>query len=140
MNHVKDLTVFTCRTYIIESSEALIFQFLGHGIPVLMFRYGMFSEAVLHGAGGMDMIDPLFQRILVSECRRRRIPIIFDEVLSGCWRFGAEVCALSCFVLFQPLFNSSGHKMQSSLFLVGLLSADINHYRREFTVCNLCHG
>ncbi|KAG0624900.1 hypothetical protein M758_2G012400 [Ceratodon purpureus] len=47
-------------------------------------------EPVLHGAGGMDMIDPLFQRTLVRECRRRGIPIIFDEVLSGCWRFGAE--------------------------------------------------
>lgn len=47
-------------------------------------------EPVMHGAGGMDMIDPLYQRMLVRECRRRGIPTIFDEVLSGCWRFGVE--------------------------------------------------
>jgi hypothetical protein len=85
------------------------------------------SKAVLHGAGGMDMIDPLFQRILVRECRRRGIPVIFDEVLSGCWRFGVEVCALSYFVLLQPLVSSSGHKTQLLLFFVGLSFAHINH-------------
>nr|CAB3482573.1 unnamed protein product [Digitaria exilis] len=47
-------------------------------------------EPVIQGAGGMLMIDPLFQRILVSECRSRKIPVIFDEVFTGFWRLGVE--------------------------------------------------
>ncbi|KDP22928.1 hypothetical protein JCGZ_01765 [Jatropha curcas] len=50
-------------------------------------------EPVIQGAGGMLMIDPLFQRALVNECRRRNIPIIFDEVFTGFWRLGAESAA-----------------------------------------------
>lgn len=46
---------------------------------------------VVQGAGGMQMIDPLFQRTLVSECRAHRIPVIFDEVFTGFWRLGREV-------------------------------------------------
>jgi len=38
---------------------------------------------VIQGAGGMLMIDPLFQRVLVSECRSQKIPVIFDEVFTG---------------------------------------------------------
>ena len=37
------------------------------------------------------MIDPLFQRVLVSECRSQKIPVIFDEVFTGFWRLGVEV-------------------------------------------------
>ncbi|XP_021304673.1 bifunctional dethiobiotin synthetase/7,8-diamino-pelargonic acid aminotransferase, mitochondrial isoform X2 [Sorghum bicolor] len=47
-------------------------------------------EPVIQGAGGMLMIDPLFQRVLVSECRSRKIPVIFDEVFTGFWRLGVE--------------------------------------------------
>jgi len=47
-------------------------------------------EPVIQGAGGMLMIDPLFQRILVSECKSRKIPVIFDEVFTGFWRLGVE--------------------------------------------------
>ncbi|KAL2653202.1 hypothetical protein R1flu_021330 [Riccia fluitans] len=56
-------------------------------------------EPVIHGAGGMDMVDPLFQRILVSECRLRNIPVIFDEIFAGCWRFGVKSNTelLNCF-------------------------------------------
>lgn len=50
-------------------------------------------EPVIQGAGGMHMIDPLFQRVLVSECRSRRIPVIFDEVFTGFWRLGVETAA-----------------------------------------------
>ncbi|KAG0478247.1 hypothetical protein HPP92_012966 [Vanilla planifolia] len=50
-------------------------------------------EPVIHGAGGMHMIDPLFQRMLVNECRKQKIPIIFDEVFSGFWRLGRESAA-----------------------------------------------
>ncbi|WP_397599825.1 aminotransferase class III-fold pyridoxal phosphate-dependent enzyme [Silvanigrella sp.] len=45
-------------------------------------------EPVIQGAGGMKFVDPLFQRILVKECRKRKIPIIFDEVFTGFWRLG----------------------------------------------------
>ncbi|XP_020592609.1 bifunctional dethiobiotin synthetase/7,8-diamino-pelargonic acid aminotransferase, mitochondrial [Phalaenopsis equestris] len=50
-------------------------------------------EPVIHGSGGMHMIDPLFQRMLVGECRNRRIPVVFDEVFSGFWRLGHESAA-----------------------------------------------
>ncbi|KAK1560230.1 hypothetical protein Q3G72_023781 [Acer saccharum] len=50
-------------------------------------------EPVIHGSGGMHMIDPLFQRILVNECRNHKIPVIFDEVFTGFWRLGAETTA-----------------------------------------------
>lgn len=39
------------------------------------------------------MVDPLFQRVLVNECRRRKIPVIFDEVFTGFWRLGTESAA-----------------------------------------------
>lgn len=41
------------------------------------------------------MVDPLFQRVLVKECRNQKIPVIFDEVFTGFWRLGAEVCLLN---------------------------------------------
>ncbi|XVF34248.1 hypothetical protein REPUB_Repub18cG0043300 [Reevesia pubescens] len=50
-------------------------------------------EPVIQGAGGMLMIDPLFQRMLVNECRDCRIPVIFDEVFTGFWRLGVEAAA-----------------------------------------------
>ncbi|XP_022755405.1 bifunctional dethiobiotin synthetase/7,8-diamino-pelargonic acid aminotransferase, mitochondrial [Durio zibethinus] len=55
-------------------------------------------EPVIQGAGGMHMVDPLFQRMLVNECRHCRIPVIFDEVFTGFWRLGVEAAAelLSC--------------------------------------------
>ena len=45
-------------------------------------------EPVIQGVGGMKFIDPLFQKLLVIECRKRKIPIIFDEVFTGFWRLG----------------------------------------------------
>lgn len=47
-------------------------------------------EPVLMGSGGMYLVDPLYQRMLVTECRARKIPIIYDEVFSGWWRLGVE--------------------------------------------------
>ncbi|KAK4404550.1 Bifunctional dethiobiotin synthetase/7,8-diamino-pelargonic acid aminotransferase, mitochondrial [Sesamum angolense] len=49
--------------------------------------------ALIQGAGGMQMIDPLYQRILVRECKYRKIPVIFDEVFTGFWRLGRESAA-----------------------------------------------
>ncbi|KAL8158793.1 hypothetical protein V2J09_000330 [Rumex salicifolius] len=48
---------------------------------------------IVQGAGGMLMIDPLFQRVLVVECRNHKIPVIFDEVFTGFWRLGVESAA-----------------------------------------------
>ncbi|XP_047310957.1 bifunctional dethiobiotin synthetase/7,8-diamino-pelargonic acid aminotransferase, mitochondrial [Impatiens glandulifera] len=50
-------------------------------------------EPVIQGAGGMLMIDPLFQRLLVKECKSRKVPVIFDEVFTGLWRLGVESAA-----------------------------------------------
>uniref|UniRef100_A0A0E0LSU0 Bifunctional dethiobiotin synthetase/7,8-diamino-pelargonic acid aminotransferase, mitochondrial n=1 Tax=Oryza punctata TaxID=4537 RepID=A0A0E0LSU0_ORYPU len=47
-------------------------------------------EPVIQGAGGMHLIDPLFQRLLVKECKNQKIPVIFDEVFTGFWRLGVE--------------------------------------------------
>jgi dethiobiotin synthetase/adenosylmethionine--8-amino-7-oxononanoate aminotransferase len=47
-------------------------------------------EPVLIGAGGMVLVDPLFQRVLIQEARQKKIPVIYDEVFSGCWRLGVE--------------------------------------------------
>ncbi|EQC40531.1 hypothetical protein SDRG_02421 [Saprolegnia diclina VS20] len=47
-------------------------------------------EPVLIGAGGMVLVDPLFQRTMVRVCQRHKIPVVFDEVFSGFWRLGAE--------------------------------------------------
>ncbi|KAL2338612.1 hypothetical protein Fmac_013058 [Flemingia macrophylla] len=52
-----------------------------------------FRGTIIQGAGGMHMIDPLFQRVLVNECRSRKIPVIFDEVFTGFWRLGVETTA-----------------------------------------------
>lgn len=45
-------------------------------------------EPLLQGAGGMRLLDPLYQRIMVDICRERGIPVIFDEVFSGLYRLG----------------------------------------------------
>lgn len=78
------------------------------------------SGTVMHGAGGMDMIDPLYQRMLVRECRRRGIPTIFDEVLSGCWRFGVEVCVLLCLFVFIGYRLHIWIHTPEGLFLISL--------------------
>lgn len=53
----------------------------------------LIMEPIIQGAGGMHMVDPLFQRMLVNECRHCRIPVIFDEVFTGFWRLGVESAA-----------------------------------------------
>ncbi|KAK7329822.1 hypothetical protein VNO77_24002 [Canavalia gladiata] len=47
-------------------------------------------EPVIQGSGGMHMVDPLFQRVLVNQCQHKKIPVIFDEVFTGFWRLGVE--------------------------------------------------
>lgn len=58
------------------------------GVDVLVGA--LLIEPVLIGAGGMVLVDPLFQRTVVDECRARKIPVIFDEVFSGWWRLGVQ--------------------------------------------------
>jgi dethiobiotin synthetase/adenosylmethionine--8-amino-7-oxononanoate aminotransferase len=57
-------------------------------------------EPVLQGAGGMNLIDPMYQRALIDICRQRGIPIVFDEVFTGFWRLGALTGA--CILQRQP--------------------------------------
>ena len=40
------------------------------------------------GAGGLKFIDPLYQRVLIQECRKRGLPIVYDEVAVGMYRLG----------------------------------------------------
>ena len=54
-------------------------------------------EAVMHGAGGMDLIDPLFQHVLASSAKARKVPVVMDEVFAGLWRLGRQsACHLVC--------------------------------------------
>jgi hypothetical protein len=50
-------------------------------------------EPVLMGAAGMLLVDPLFQRLLALEGRRRGLPLVFDEVASGLYRLGRRAAA-----------------------------------------------
>ena len=47
-------------------------------------------EPVCQGAGGMKFVDPLWQRELVLYCRKKKIPVIFDEIFVGLYRLGFE--------------------------------------------------
>ncbi|KAF9952339.1 hypothetical protein BGZ70_000627 [Mortierella alpina] len=75
----------------------------------------LLMEPVLMGAGGMVWVDPAFQRCLVEEVRDFKgfgtvepsyqdksqgltndwsgLPVVFDEVFSGCWRLGRKSAA-----------------------------------------------
>ncbi|KAG0006967.1 hypothetical protein BGZ65_000991 [Modicella reniformis] len=75
----------------------------------------LLMEPVLMGAGGMVWVDPAFQRCLVEEVRGfkgfgtemspsknahvpvqnnwKGLPVVFDEVFSGCWRLGRKSAA-----------------------------------------------
>ncbi|ONK70535.1 uncharacterized protein A4U43_C05F34720 [Asparagus officinalis] len=71
------------------SNQLLQFSELSHSTHI----GALIMEPVIQGAGGMHMIDPLFQRVLVRECQIRKIPVIFDEVFTGFWRLGRESAA-----------------------------------------------
>jgi bifunctional dethiobiotin synthetase / adenosylmethionine---8-amino-7-oxononanoate aminotransferase len=49
-------------------------------------------EPIVMGAGGMKMVDPLWQRALMDVAKSRLVPVIFDEVFSGLYRFGVQSC------------------------------------------------
>ncbi|KAF9922068.1 hypothetical protein FBU30_007842 [Linnemannia zychae] len=75
----------------------------------------LLMEPVLMGAGGMVWVDPVFQRTLVEEVRAfkgfgkevspsknahipsqnnwKGLPVVLDEVFSGCWRLGRKSAA-----------------------------------------------
>lgn len=75
------------RDYISQQLSQFSTSYLSVHIAALI------TEPVIHAAGGMHMIDPLFQRVLVKECQTRGMPVIFDEVFTGFWRLGAESAA-----------------------------------------------
>ncbi|KAL6189075.1 hypothetical protein ACLB2K_040465 [Fragaria x ananassa] len=77
-------------------------------------------EPVIQGAGGMHMVDPLFQRILVNECRNKNIPVIFDEVFTGFWRLGTEsaaklLCCLPDIACFGKLMTGGTVPLSATL-------------------------
>eukprot|EP00871_Galdieria_phlegrea_P004543 jgi/Galph1/508/GphlegSOOS_G5205.1 len=45
-------------------------------------------EPVIQGAGGMRLIDPCFQRVVIRACKKKGIPVVYDEVFAGIWRLG----------------------------------------------------
>ena len=62
---------------------------LGRIVPVpCILRGAPPCQPLVHGAGGMELIDPLFQRELVLAARAVGVPVVFDEVFVGCYRLG----------------------------------------------------
>ena len=83
-----DTTLATLyRDYISKQLSQFSTSYLSLHIAALI------TEPVIHAAGGMHMIDSLFQRVLVKECQRQGMLVIFDEVFTGFWRLGAESAA-----------------------------------------------
>ncbi|KAF9168499.1 hypothetical protein DFQ26_006658 [Actinomortierella ambigua] len=96
------------RTHIRSTLERLVHEEKREFGALLM-------EPVLMGAGGMIWVDPVFQRTLVEEVRRFKgfgealppksaevaqskntwqgLPVVFDEIFSGCWRLGRKSAA-----------------------------------------------
>ncbi|KAB8028076.1 aminotransferase class III-fold pyridoxal phosphate-dependent enzyme [Fluviispira multicolorata] len=87
-------------------------------------------EPIIQGAGGMKFIDPLFQKILVSECQKRKIPIIIDEVFTGFWRLGKMTAA-------QMLNIKPDVACYAKLLSGGLLPMSVTLAREEYFECFL---
>ncbi|KAI1374431.1 bifunctional dethiobiotin synthetase/adenosylmethionine-8-amino-7-oxononanoate aminotransferase [Hypoxylon crocopeplum] len=87
--------------------EAYIEKVLSHHISNGRKFGALLMEPVVIGAGGMELVDPLFQRALVNVVRRSAklfgsgyesdtsdpadwsgLPVIFDEVFTGLYRLG----------------------------------------------------
>ncbi|XP_062196440.1 bifunctional dethiobiotin synthetase/7,8-diamino-pelargonic acid aminotransferase, mitochondrial [Phragmites australis] len=85
-----------CKTRDTSSVSDLYFSYISQQLSEFSLSNSsehiaaLIIEPVIQGAGGMHMIDPLFQRVLVNECKNRKIPVIFDEVFTGFWRLGVE--------------------------------------------------
>ncbi|XP_077238285.1 adenosylmethionine-8-amino-7-oxononanoate transaminase [Tasmannia lanceolata] len=98
-------------------------------------------EPVVQGAAGMHLIDPLFQRMLVKECRSRKVPVIFDEVFTGFWRLGAESATelLGCL----PDIACYGKLMTGGIVpLAATLATDavFNAFKGDSKLMALLHG
>lgn len=89
----------------------------------------LIMEPLLQGAGGMIMLDPLFQRVLAEVCRERGVPVIYDEVFVGCWRLGVP-CAGSLLGV-APDIACYGK------LLTGMTSVQVAHVH---TVYRRCHA
>ncbi|KAK9130173.1 hypothetical protein Sjap_010660 [Stephania japonica] len=99
------------------------------------------KTALIQAAGGMHMIDPLFQRVLVKECQSRKIPVIFDEVFTGFWRLGSESAAeiLGCL----PDIACFGKLMTGGIIpLAATLATDAvyNAFKGDSKLVALLHG
>ncbi|KJE93388.1 hypothetical protein CAOG_04181 [Capsaspora owczarzaki ATCC 30864] len=98
-------------------------------------------EPIFQGAGGMIMIDPLFQRVLVRAARSRGIPVIFDEVFVGCYRLG--VPTTSRWLGVTPDIACYGKLLTGGLVpLAATLATDaiFNAFRGDAKTDALLHG
>eukprot|EP00741_Cyanophora_paradoxa_P023690 tig00021612_g22884.t1 len=75
---------------ILQVYHQLIDDSLDKAVKEGMQPAALVIEPVLQGAGGMLFVDPSFHKMLAQICRRRGIPVIFDEVFVGFWRLGVE--------------------------------------------------
>ena len=58
-------------------------------------------EPVFMGAGGMLVVDPLFQRVVVEEAREKGMIIVMDEIASGLHRLQVP-CASMAYLGVKP--------------------------------------
>ncbi|KAF9204845.1 hypothetical protein BGZ49_004800 [Haplosporangium sp. Z 27] len=123
----------------------------------------LLMEPVLMGAGGMIWVDPAFQRCLVEEVRAfkgfgteastsknahipaknnwKGLPVVFDEVFSGCWRLGRKSAADMLQV--NPDIASYAKLLTGGLIsLATTLSSDsiFNNFLSETKTDALLHG
>lgn len=99
-------------------------------------------EPVLQGAGGMQMIDPMFQRALALECRKRKIPIVLDEIFTGLWRLGS-VSAARGYLGIEPDIAAYGKLLTGGTvpLSVTLATEDVLHaFDGDSKMQALLHG
>lgn len=93
-NKVEDVFSFETRNQELYSSYLSFIENHFEFIATNKLNIGAcMLEGVVMGSGGMQFVDPLFQKILIDECQKRKIPVILDEVFTGFWRLGKMTAA-----------------------------------------------
>lgn len=120
----------------------------------------LLMEPVLMGAGGMVWVDPIFQKTLVEEVRAfkgfgtevstfknahipaknhwKGLPVVFDEVFSGCWRLGRKSAADMLQVVSSHLFALCGLLCRIKLLTAYFYVSYSTLMKTEPGHCSLC--
>lgn len=93
INSTMDLFDFDARlnSNLAEAYRIYIKNFLENEFKKDIKLFAILIEPVMISLG-FRFIDPLFQKILIQEGKKLKIPIIFDEVTVGMYRLGPSSC------------------------------------------------